>query len=174
MPDVIAHTERVRKYALFLAEKENANKKIVEVAATLHDVGYCLEGFKDHSKNSFIVAKEFLNKFNVSDKEKILISIEHHEKEPKSIEEKIIMDADALDRIGPIGLVRMLIHFYRDEKIIDTKKLIEKSKDFVEKAFNDLRTESAKKIAKSKLLDLNEFFEVLNIQLEPKIYKLNE
>ena len=174
MPDVIAHTERVRKYALFLAEKENADKKIIEIAAVLHDVGYCIEGFNNHSKNSVIVAGEFLDKFNVPNSERILTAIDHHGKEPKVLEEKIIMDADALDRIGPIGVIRMIIHFYRDEKIIDTDKLIEKSKNLIEKSIKSLNTESAKKISKSKILDLNDFFEVLNIQLKPDLYMLNE
>ena len=174
MPDVIAHTERVRKYALFLAEKENADRKIIEIAAVLHDIGYCLEGFNNHSKNSIIVAREFLDKFNVPNSERILTVIDHHGKEPKALEEKIIMDADALDRIGPIGVIRMVIHFYRDEKIIDTDKLIEKSKNLIEKSIKSLNTESAKKIAKSKVVNLNAFFEVLNIQLRPDLYMLNE
>lgn len=172
MPDVISHTERVIKYALFLCERENANKKIVEIAAILHDVGYCLEGFNNHSKNSVIVAKEFLEKFNEKDKEKILNAIDHHGREAKTTEEKIIQDSDALDRIGPIGIIRMIIHFYRDEKIVDTEKLIEKVKDIINQSVKSLKTESAKEIAKSKLLELNNFYEVLNLQLESNLYKL--
>ena len=174
MPDVLSHTERVRKYALFLAKKEHADEEMVEIAAILHDIGYCIEGFKDHSKNSVIIAKEFLGKFNLPKTEEIPSVINHHGKEPKSLEEKIIMDADALDRIGCLGFFRMMIHFYRDEKIVDTEKLIEKSKEIVEKSIKNLSTNSAKEIAKSKILNLNKFFETLNIQLEPNLNRLLE
>jgi len=172
-PDVRSHTQRVRKYALFIAKQEKADLKIVEAAALLHDIGYSIEGFSNHAKNSVTVAKKFLEKSNFDNLEYLLNAIEHG-KDPKTIEAKIILDADALDRIGPIGIIRMTIHFFRDEKIIDTKILAEKVKNLIEMSIQNLYTETAKEIAKSNLLSLKDFFEVLNIQLEPNLYRLTE
>lgn len=104
------HIDRVRKNALKIASKEGGDLFVIELAALLHDV----EDWKTENYRSGIVSN-WLDEFNVSknDKQKIMIVIEkisfkgvNHDDKMDSIEGKIVQDADRLDAIGAIGLVR--------------------------------------------------------------------
>lgn len=107
-----AHIERVRKMAVEIAEKEGADLFIVEMAALLHDT-------VDEKLFDTIAAWERLNKFY----EEIQLSIEHrqtinhilkymsfnggkNEGKLKSLEGKVVQDADRLDALGAIGIAR--------------------------------------------------------------------
>jgi uncharacterized protein len=58
------HLLIVVKYALELAEKENADKEIVEIAAWLHDIGSIRGDYKNHHISSAEIAEELLTKLN--------------------------------------------------------------------------------------------------------------
>lgn len=107
-----AHIERVRKMAVEIAEKEGADLFIVEMAALLHDT-------VDEKLFDTIAAWERLNKFY----EEIQLPIEHrqtinhilkymsfnggkNEGKLKSLEGKVVQDADRLDALGAIGIAR--------------------------------------------------------------------
>ncbi|MCH4985994.1 HD domain-containing protein [Macrococcoides goetzii] len=107
-----AHIERVRKMAVEIAEKEDADLFIVEMAALLHDT-------VDEKLFDTIAAWERLNKFY----EEIQLPIEHrqainhilkymsfnggkNEGKLKSLEGKVVQDADRLDALGAIGIAR--------------------------------------------------------------------
>ncbi|RAI79842.1 HD domain-containing protein [Macrococcoides goetzii] len=107
-----AHIERVRKMAVEIAVKENADLFIVEMAALLHDT-------VDEKLFDTIAAWERLNKFY----EEIQLPIEHrqainhilkymsfnggkNEGKLESLEGKVVQDADRLDALGAIGIAR--------------------------------------------------------------------
>ena len=107
-----AHIERVRKMAVIIAEKEGANLFIVEMAALLHDT-------VDEKLFDTKAAWERLNKFY----EEIHLPIEaqqainhilkymsfnggKNEGKLKSLEGKVVQDADRLDALGAIGIAR--------------------------------------------------------------------
>ncbi|WP_324735233.1 HD domain-containing protein [Thermococcus sp. SY098] len=105
------HTNRVRKLALTIAEDYNVNKLALELAALFHDIGR-IENEKNHAKISAEIAKEFLKNFDIdADTVEIAIkSIEEHDRidEPTYLEGKILQDADKLDGMGAIGLMRVV------------------------------------------------------------------
>ena len=110
------HIMRVYHNAQKILKKEKANKKLVLTAVLLHDVVSYPKSDKQ-SKNSSIdsakKAKILLKKYNFTDEEIIVISdaIRDHsfsqKKIPKTIEGKILQDADRLDALGAIGIARV-------------------------------------------------------------------
>ena len=109
------HTMRVYKSAERLAKKENANTKLVLCASLLHDIVSFPKSdkrSKSSSIKSAIKAAKILKKYNLSKTEIKIISdaIRDHSfsqnKKPKTLEGKILQDADRLDALGAIGIAR--------------------------------------------------------------------
>ncbi len=109
------HIMRVYKNAEKLARKEKANTKLILSAALLHDmVNYPKsdQRSKNSSIKSAIMARKILSKYSFSNSEiKIIIdAIRDHSfsknKTAKTMEGKILQDADRLDAIGAIGIAR--------------------------------------------------------------------
>ncbi len=100
-PTYLSHVEAVRRYALNLASKLNADKTVVEIAALLHDVGKIKE-LENHHKASVEIAKKLLQKFdadkNLIDRVAHCIEVHRASREDKAetIEAQIIKDADGL------------------------------------------------------------------------------
>jgi len=110
------HTIRVYKNAQKICKKEKANEKLVLSAALLHDIVSYSKSDK-RSKTSSIKSatksKQILEKLNFSKEEIAIISdaIRDHSfsqnKIPKTLEGKILQDADRLDALGAIGIARV-------------------------------------------------------------------
>lgn len=110
------HIMRVYKNAMKLCLKEKANPKLVLSAVLLHDViSYPKSDKKSHlsSIKSAELSKKILNNYEFSKEEIQIISdaIRDHSfsqhKKPKTLEGKILQDADRLDAIGAIGIARV-------------------------------------------------------------------
>ena len=109
------HVMRVYKNAKMLCKKEKANEKLVLCAVLLHDiVSYPKSSKKSKmsSLNSADKAEKILKKLDFTEQEIQIISdaIRDHSfsrgKTPKTLEGKILQDADRLDAIGAIGIAR--------------------------------------------------------------------
>ncbi len=103
------HLFRVVKIAKFLANKTGADKLIVEAGALLHDVPLPSGDDYNYKKNKKIVIK-LLKQFDLtkSEQEKIAECVASHEGtvSPKSLEAKIVHDADVLEKSGILGIIR--------------------------------------------------------------------
>lgn len=109
------HVLRVYANAERICKKERGNKKLVLTAALLHDIISFPKSdkrSKTSSTKSAIKAKKILQKLPYSNDEIRIISdaIESHSfsknKIPKTLEGKILQDADRLDALGAIGIAR--------------------------------------------------------------------
>ncbi len=110
------HTIRVYKNAKKICKKEKANEKLVLSAALLHDIVSYPKSDK-RSKTSSIKSakksKQILEKLDFSKEDIEIISdaIRDHSfsqnKIPKTLEGKILQDADRLDALGAIGIARV-------------------------------------------------------------------
>lgn len=110
------HIMRVYKNAQKICKKEKTNEKLVLSAVLLHDVISYPKSDKRSKLSSFKsseVSKQILKKYNFTENEIKIISdaIKDHSfsqnKTPKTIEGKILQDADRLDAIGAIGIARV-------------------------------------------------------------------
>ncbi len=110
------HIMRVYKNAQKICKKEKTDEKLVLSAVLLHDVISYPKSDKRSklsSLKSSEVSKQILKKYNFTENEIQIISdaIKDHSfsqnKTPKTIEGKILQDADRLDAIGAIGIARV-------------------------------------------------------------------
>lgn len=109
------HIMRIYRNAKKICKNEKVNPKLVLCAALLHDIVSFPKSDKRSkisSKKSSILAENILKKYNFSKNEMqiicnaILDHIFSKNKTPKTIEGKILQDADRLDAIGAIGIAR--------------------------------------------------------------------
>lgn len=98
------HVDAVRKYSLILADKYNANRIVVEIAALLHDIG--ADAGRIHASKSTEMADEFLSNLGIDQdlKLRILSAIKNHSMSQSgenfevnlALEDQIIRDADGI------------------------------------------------------------------------------
>ena len=108
------HIERVWKLSKKIAETEDCDLEVVELAALLHDIAD--PKFHDGDETVALkVSREFLENQQTSENviEKVLfiiknISFKNRAEAPENlpVELKIVQDADRIDAIGAIGVAR--------------------------------------------------------------------
>ena len=110
------HIERVYRLALFVAGQENADAFIVGMAALMHDIGHLsTDKLLHHADLSMSMAGELLLAYDISSdtREAILHAIAAHSFslgiEARTLEAKVVRDADRLDSLGAIGILRWAI-----------------------------------------------------------------
>ena len=110
------HIKRVYRLALCIAEQENADAFIVGMAALMHDIGHLsTDKLLHHADLSMSMAGELLVSSGISatTREAILHAIEAHSFslgiEPRTLEAQVVRDADRLDALGAIGILRWAI-----------------------------------------------------------------
>jgi len=130
------HVMRVYSLAMKLSQGEKVDLDIIKIAVLLHDIGGIKErkdpsGKTDHAVESAKLAKLFLVKFGLpEDKiEHILDCIISHryrsEQKPKTLEAKIVFDADKLETVGAIGIARAFVWVGKNDAYIYKKVDIE-------------------------------------------------
>ncbi|UCH32552.1 MAG: HD domain-containing protein [Candidatus Bathyarchaeota archaeon] len=111
-----SHVERVYNLAIRISEKEKADLDVIKAAALLHDVARAMEDeetITDHAFEGAKIAREVLENvhFPREKVDQVIYCIEMHRfkkgAEAKTLEAKILQDADRLDIIGAIGLARV-------------------------------------------------------------------
>jgi len=182
------HVERVRNLAINIGKKEKADLPVLELAAYLHDIGRKKEmdsqGLFCHAEHGAQTAKKILKKYAVSEKdsENIIHCIKSHrwrnDNVPKTLEAKIIFDADKLDSIGAIGIARdFLFAGSAGSKTLYTgneKKLAKNKKDYsygkedsalleyeikLKHVKDKILTKEGKRIAKERHRYMKEYFD---------------
>ncbi|HVB75459.1 MAG TPA: HD domain-containing protein [Ktedonobacteraceae bacterium] len=110
------HIRRVYDLAMYIAEQEGADGFICGMAALLHDLGrLSREHGQHHAELSASEAWALLSRQKVSPEaqEAIIHAIVAHSFshgiEPRTLEAYIVRDADRLDSLGAIGILRWAI-----------------------------------------------------------------
>ena len=127
------HTLRVAQWAQQLAVEEKADVEKCVIAALLHDVSHFVSGdYRKHGIRSAEIARDFLKKkgFPRDFIEDVAYAVESHvgEHHPRTVEAKILQDADTLDRFG---FIRILL-FGKTAELADLKKLMERVQSFLD------------------------------------------
>lgn len=175
-----AHTQDVVKIALILAEKEKADKEIVEISAWLHDVGFSDKKAKiiTHHVYSAKMVQDFLTKLNFESKKikQVVQCIKEHMgpipgflgpmlkaegknwdflPRPSIKESRVLFDADMINLCSPFGIAKMI--FLSAQMDIDFQKAIDSAKVLAKQALANLKTKTGKKIVK-KYFSISERF----------------
>lgn len=111
------HIHRVYTLALYIAQQEHADSFIVGMAALMHDLGRAAEHTSNshHADLSMTMASEIMHTYNVptQQQEAILHAIITHSFskgiEPHTLEARVVRDADRLDALGAIGIIRWAV-----------------------------------------------------------------
>lgn len=106
------HIERVHKLAVGLFEKEGGNRFIIEMAALLHDVAD--EKLNESEEAGMKKVTDWLESLQVEKEDMdhivhIIANMSYkggHGGKVKTLEGKIVQDADRLDALGAIGIAR--------------------------------------------------------------------
>ena len=118
------HTLRVYKMATRIAEEENANLTIVQLAALLHDLDDIKLSPETHAGKTRAV--RFMAEHGLSNETIQFICTIIDEVSfkgtdsviPKTIEGKCVQDADRLDAIGAIGIARAFTYGGNHERVL--------------------------------------------------------
>lgn len=179
------HTLRVLRNCRILGKEVGANMPVLELAAYLHDIGRSEElksrGQTCHAKFGMQKARKILDKLG-ADKaliEAVAHCIECHrskdEKIPQTLEAKILFDADKLDALGAVGIVRLFLFanevgagiHNREDDLDKTNPYSQEDTAFREFYFNDrflkdrMMTDPGRRLAKERYDFMVVFFENL-------------
>ena len=107
------HTTRVQRLSETLAEAEGVDQFLATCAALLHDIGRTLPGSDaEHGRRSADLAAPFLQGLHLTDEERreILHAIRWHNSGRDDTKLLcVVRDADMLDALGAIGVMRACI-----------------------------------------------------------------
>ena len=113
------HTRRVLRLCLRIGRKEKANLDILRLAALLHDIGRQEEdksnGMICHGRTGAALARRILEKRGLDARtvRDVVHCIRTHRFRkraiPKTLEARILFDADKLDSIGAVGIGRAFL-----------------------------------------------------------------
>lgn len=168
----LSHILSVWKNAQLLATK-NIDGEIVIAAVFLHDLGrFDKSSMKGpHGFSSAKHAKGILEriKFPKEKMYRVLEAIRYHDAEyllskRKTIEARLLFDADKLDAVGPYGIARHLTY----EAIFgfSLKHAVKEGIIANEKQWEGLATKKAKKICREKYLYTRDFFNKVREKLK--------
>lgn len=156
------HVLRTVKLAEIIGKKEGADLEVCRVAAYLHDIGQEVQ-FKDHEPISEKMARKFLTSLKlpkafVEDVCHAIICHKNDEiKNAKTIEAKVLFDADKLQVVGIFGFCRIYSELVAFRK--ETLKKAMKMSEFIQ---NDripmLKTKTGKELAKDIHKFMTDFY----------------
>ena len=110
------HTLRVGKLCERIGPVEGVDMDVLLIAAYLHDIGRCFQDASNggvcHAEKGAQMAWPIVKKLTISEKQKenIIHCVKSHRfrgnHAPKTVEAKVLFDADKLDAIGAVGVAR--------------------------------------------------------------------
>lgn len=195
------HVMRVHNLCLMIAKyEENVDLGVLIPASLLHDIARVKEskdntGELDHAILGSDMAESILRDLEYDEEkiQKIKHCIVAHRfrtgNEPKTIEAKILFDADKLDAIGAIGIARTFmlagqfgqrivkpesLSSYTNTNTVENGRLkdVSKHSPFIEyelkfkKIPDKLYTKKAKEISNDRLKYMKEYFKRLSLEMD--------
>lgn len=156
-PHSVNHAYRSVKLAEFLAKREGADILVCKLGALLHQY---------HPEEAHKV-EEFLQNIGLgkSLRKQIVHCIESVARstvyKARTLEAKVVFDADKLQIIGPFGLIREISHRIITKKI-NFHTAIKESKELQEDIYTRLQTKTAKELSTEPHRFTQKFFKIFN------------
>ncbi len=166
------HCLRVFNLAKELSQHLTLDQEILYVAAILHDTGkyptYALPNI-DHSLRSKGIATNVLQRMSFAPTKlsKVLDAIESHMyySEPGRCDEAVYLrDADILDNLGNVGLMRLFSLVGQDDLIQTPEDAVERAKTFAEALPNKAFTRAGRRLAVKRREEMLRFLAGLKRQ----------
>ncbi|MFZ3101310.1 MAG: HD domain-containing protein [Desulfitobacteriaceae bacterium] len=166
------HCLRVFNLAKELSQHLTLDQEILYVAAMLHDTGkyptYALPNI-DHSLRSKGIATKVLQQMSFAPTKlsMVLDAVESHMyySEPGRCDEAVYLrDADILDNLGNVGLMRLFSLVGQDELIQTPEDAVERAKTFAEALPNKAFTRAGRRLAVKRREEMLRFLAGLKRQ----------
>jgi len=147
------HFTSVVEYAKRLADELGGDKEVILLASWLHDIGSIVHGRQDHHITGAKIAEEKLKEFNYPQEKIELVKkciLNHRGSVPnerKSIEEKIVAEADTLSGFSNISGLFKAAFMYEGKNQGEAKDSVRQK---LERKWKQLHFDSSKKIIKPK------------------------
>ena len=165
------HILRVLNIAREIHKTEGGDFDVIEVAVLLHDIGRNIEHSlnEHHALLSARISKSYLKKLGVCEKHSNAVShiIMSHSFSlgvvPRTIEAKILSDADKIDALGAVGVIRAFLFGETTMRTVN-----ETLNHFIEKLFKlpDLMyTETGRRIAHNRLKVMQIFYDSIKKEI---------
>ena len=168
----VNHARRLVQTISVIGKGLAHNQEVVWIAAHLHDWGSCPKWAKEgvsHSIKSKTLAERYLQKARYPTDRMALVleAIEFHHggSEGRSTEAVLLSDADAIDALGVIGVLRefaMLPCEYRGgysfPTVLGLQDAYERAQMRKENSFCMLRLESSRRLARQRIKDMDPLF----------------
>nr|MDO8134241.1 HD domain-containing protein [Candidatus Njordarchaeum guaymaensis] len=165
------HTLLVLKNGLMLAKEEKADTDVVALAAIFHDACYYTSEYSEHGHEAAQYAMEYLKRRNYPSEliANVSYAIDVHvgEMNPKTIEAKVIQDADTLDKVGAIGVALVLLNA-GGNKLLFLDAINKYKTEYLMKLdfmVNSIWTNKARRIMTERTSFLTKFFKQLEDEL---------
>lgn len=162
------HVLRVLGRCIRLGEKLDADLEVLVAAVYLHDLGRHYIDDKVHGALSAVKAEPVLERINFPEKkrETVLHAIRVHDvgaalEDRTTIESKILYDADKIDTLGVVGVLRYIRHFYG-------KKPIEYVLDDIDARWEGLALQETRNLALQDYRYIKDYFAMLKEELGEK------
>lgn len=149
----IYHFTPVVKYARKLAKEYKADLEIVTIAGWLHDIGSITCGRKDHHLTGAKIAEKKLQELKYPQEkiDRVKNCILNHrgsvKNKPESIEEQILIEADAMSSFDNLEGLFKAAYVYEDLDQKDAKKSVMQK---YENKWNQLKFPKSKELLKEK------------------------
>lgn len=149
------HCQRVYYLSKELSQHLSLDEEILYISSLLHDVGkypkFAIPNM-DHPLRSKGIALQLLKKHNVSSEKiaKILEVIEFHMyySEPGNSDEAVyVRDANILDNLGNIGMMKLFSLVGQDELVGSLEEALERMQVFAEALPKKIYTKSGRRVA---------------------------
>jgi uncharacterized protein len=156
------HVERVYHLCIKIGEREKADLDVLKAAALLHDIAKFQVDPAQHGVVGAEMAEKILKNsgFPENKIEAVKHAIKGHARlyeERKTLEAKILLDADIMEKFGAVGVARLFLRCALDgdtikESIIKHRRMFNIIKDYVE-------TGTAKKMFMERYMFTQNFLE---------------
>jgi uncharacterized protein len=128
------HTRLVLKNSLMLAVNRKVDLDVVALSAILHDIVFYSPKRKEHAEEGAKVAEKYLTEQGYPNDtvQKVVHSVKVHAGPlaftPRSMEAKILQDADTIDKVGAIAIATFLL-YYGSKKMMPKQAIDEMKKE---------------------------------------------
>ena len=159
------HILRVLRRCIRLGEQLDADLEILVAAVYLHDLGRHYIDDKAHGALSALKAEPVLERINFPQeiRDTVLHAIRVHDvgatpEDRTTLESKILYDADKIDTLGVVGVLRYIRHFYG-------KKPIDYMLDDIDARWEGLALPEARDLALQDYKYIKDYFAQLKEEL---------
>jgi uncharacterized protein len=154
----IEHLNRTVKLAIYIGKRENADIQIVKLGAMLHQFhnGEVVKKFLEKIKFDEEITNKIVHCVDCSSMKNILRT------RTKSIEAKVVYDADKLQVVGPFGIIREISCDMVAPRSMNFRESLKHTKMIEQKCFETLQTKTAKKLAKKPHEYVTKFWKILD------------